>query len=252
MFDEVQQFQKRIEELAEKSYTQGIYVYTGFLGMGEQDLAHRILPRLSSVGYTWFGGREHCERQMLRFGSPEELGYEEEFPIVCLLIRPVSEKFAQELGHRDFLGAIMNLGITRSTIGDIWIRGKAAYVFCEERMAAYVVEHLEQVRHTKVKCSLIDAEADLEVQEPELVRISASSERLDGVIAKLYHLSRTQSAALFSSGKVFRNGSLCESSSLTPKPGDVITVRGFGRFLYHGISHETKKGKWSISVGMYR
>ncbi len=241
-----------MEELAEKSYTQGIYVYTGFLGMGEQDLVHRLLPRLSGVGYGWYGGREHCERQMLRFGSPEQLGYEEDFPISCLLIQPAAEKFAQQLIHRDFLGAIMNLGISRSTVGDIWIRGTSAYVFCEDRMAAYVTDNLERVRHTKVRCSLADAEADLEVPEPELVRISASSERLDGVIAKLYHLSRAQSAALFQSGKVFQNGRMCENSSMIPKPGDVITVRGWGRFLYHGVSHETRKGKWSISVGMYR
>ena len=80
-------------------------------------------------------GTEGCERQMLRFGSEETLGYEEAFPISCVVIRPSAPKFAEELTHRDFLGALMNLGIERDVLGDIIVRDAVGYVFCEDAMA---------------------------------------------------------------------------------------------------------------------
>ena len=81
---------------------------------------------------------------MLRFGSEETLGYEEAFPISCVVIRPSAPKFAEELTHRDFLGALMNLGIERDVLGDIIVRGAVGYVFCEDAMADY----LEKKHHT--------------------------------------------------------------------------------------------------------
>ena len=76
--------------------------------------------------YILFGGCDGTERNIARFGNSEELGYEEDFPIVCLEILPKSEKFAEPLCHRDFLGALMNLGIERKNIGDISVMHKRA------------------------------------------------------------------------------------------------------------------------------
>ena len=66
---------------------------------------------------------------MVRFGSERMFGYEEPFPISVLRIEPLINKFAEELGHRDYLGAVMNLGMERDVIGDILIRDKSAYMF---------------------------------------------------------------------------------------------------------------------------
>ena len=76
--------------------------------------------------YTLFGGCDETERNIARFVDSEEPGYEEDFPIVCLEILPKSEKFAEPLCHRDFLGALMNLGIERKNIGDISVMHKRA------------------------------------------------------------------------------------------------------------------------------
>lgn len=75
------------------------------------------------------GGVDGCERQILRFGDEESLGYDAGFPICCIEIKPLIEKFADALTHRDYLGALMHLGIERSTLGDIMIRDKTAYLF---------------------------------------------------------------------------------------------------------------------------
>lgn len=249
---ELQQFKKRIAELARKSYEHNIYTYTGFLSMAEQDVFYHMLPDIKGTAYELYGGRQDCERQMLRFGSEETLGYGEEFPVSCLSVKPVAEKFADDMTHRDFLGAVMNLGIDRSAIGDILLEGKSAYLFATDKIVPYLMENLGKVKHTKVKCALADAVTELPVKEPEEIRFTVSSERADGMVAKVYNLSRNQSLALFRERKIYVNGRLNENNSYAMKDGDVVSVRGYGRFVYYGTGHETKKGRWSVSAGVYR
>ncbi len=249
---ELQQLRKRIAELARKSYDHNIYTYTGFLSMAEQDVFYAMLPELKGTDYGLFGGCPDCERQMLRFGSEEAMGYGEEYPIVCLWVKPLAEKFAGDMTHRDFLGAVMNLGIDRSTVGDIFLEGKSAYVFCTDKIAPFIMENLDKVGRTGVKCGIADAVTELPVREPEEIRFTVSSERADGIVAKVYNLSRNQSLALFRERKIYVNGRLNENNSYSMKDGDMVSVRGYGRFRYYGADHETKKGKWSVSAGVYR
>lgn len=249
---EIRQLQKRIEELAEKSYVHNIYTCTGFLSMAEQDVFYTMKGACKSTPYELYGGSGDCERRMLRFGSEETLGYAEDFPIECIKVSPLIEKFSDSFTHRDFLGAVMNLGIDRSTVGDIFIDGKSAYLFCTDKIAAYLSENLEQVKHTHVKCARVDAVGELPVKEPETVSFTAASERADGIIARIYNLSRNQSLMLFREKKIYINGRLNENNSYILKNKDVVSVRGCGKFIYYGVSHETKKGNWNISAGIYR
>ena len=84
--DEEKLLGRRFIELAEASETQNRYTYTDFLGLAELDVFHRTLREIHHIPYALFGGHELCERQMVRFGSSEILGYEEDFPISCLKI----------------------------------------------------------------------------------------------------------------------------------------------------------------------
>ena len=104
---------------------------------------------------------------MIRFGSPEELGYEEDFPIVTLKIAPKSEKFADKLTHRDFLGALMSLGIEREVLGDIVIRDNVGYLFAKEDIAEYIKDSLTEIKHTAVRINTADS-----LPEGELYRIA--------------------------------------------------------------------------------
>lgn len=248
---ELQQLKKRFRELAEKCYMQNMYCFTGFLGMAQLDIFYQAQKEFSHVPYTLFGGNEGCERQMVRFGSRQQLGYEEPFPIVCLEIRPLMEKFAEELTHRDVLGACMNLGIDRSTVGDILMHGKYAYLYCTETIAPYIMEQLIKIRHTNVSCRLFDGEMEALAPRLEQREYQAASERLDAVIAKAYNLSREKSLLLFREKKIYVNGRQQENNSGVPKTGDIVSVRGYGRFVYRGITHMTKKGKYNIMVEFY-
>ena len=244
-------FRKRLKELADKAYNHGQYFFTGFLSMGELDIYYQMESELSYVTVTAYGGTNDCERVMLRFGDGELCGYDEEFPIVCIEISPVSEKFGETLTHRDYLGALMNLGIERSTFGDIVIKDKCAFLFCSEKMAPYIMDNLNKVRHTIVLCRQTEQIPESTVARVERKTVQVSAERADSVIAKAYNLSRSESVELFRGRRVFVNGRLNENNSGQLKAGDKVTVRGYGRFQYGGVSGETRKGKLSVELEIY-
>lgn len=239
---------KRFRELARKCYQNNQYTFTGFLSLADLSCFYEIEKEFSYVPYKVWGGSELCERVMIRFGSEEELQYQEEFPIMCIEAKPLAAKFADTLTHRDFLGALMNLGIERSTLGDILIVDNVGYIFCMESMADFIMENLGKVKHTSVLCSrarVVPAFANKEKQE---MKIQISSERIDGVLAKVYRLSRSEAIELFRQKKVFVNGRLCENNSQILKSGDVISARGCGKFEYSGQMGISKKGKINAAV----
>ena len=242
---------KRLLELARKSYNSGIYTFTDFLGLGEQSAFHETERELSGIPYSAFGGAAGCERIMIRFGSEELCGYEMPYPISIILCKPLSDKFAEKLSHRDFLGAILNLGIDRSVLGDIAITDNRAYIFIKESIADFVADGLDRVRKTAVKCSIVDSAPEGTLYKTKEVRVQAVGERIDALVAKVFSISRDDSAALFSRGLVFISGRCCESVSQRLKEGDIVSVRGHGRFIYRGIEGHTKKGKLNILIEQY-
>ena len=247
---EIQQVKNRIRDLADMSLPQNRYTYTGFLGLAQQETFWELLPQLPSVPCELWGGDALCERKILRFGSPEQLGYEEPYPIRCIRIRPLQQKFADDFSHRDFLGALMNLGIDRSTMGDIRVGEREGDLYCLESMAEYICANLEQVKHTRVKCETAPAGSEIPREEPVEIQLVLPSLRADVCLAKFYHLSRGEIQDLFRAGRVYVDGRLCENPSRTLKEGEAVTLRGYGKFLFGGEKHGTKKGK--ICVGILR
>lgn len=250
MDNDEQMLRKRFVELEERARVRSVYYFTDFLSMADASLlADTLLP----AEYKLFGGAEGCERVMARFGNPDELGYEEEFPITIIMIEPLLPKFADDLTHRDFLGALVNLGIDRGVIGDIIVRDKTAYVFAVSRIAGYITDRLDRVRHTNVKCSCISPDMLPDQAKPALrpERLTVASERIDAVISGLYNMPRNKSADMFRRKNVFVNGRLSENNSAVLKPGDVVAVRGYGKFIYKGILYRTKKEKICAEVQRY-
>lgn len=250
MSAELDLLKKRFIELARKSYDRGIFTFTDFLGLAEQSAFSEISSQLGAK-YTVFGGADGAERVMIRFGDEEELGYELPFPIITLKVEPLSQKYADKLTHRDFLGAILNLGIERETLGDIVIIDNVGYVFIKEDIAEYVMRELSRIKHTDVRLSEAIKLPEGELYRTETRRIQANGERVDAVVAKIFSLSREEAQSLFAKGLVFANGKCIQSTSYTPKENEKISVRGYGRFIYRGYDSLTKKAKLNILVDLY-
>ncbi len=253
MADDIELLKKRFTELSRKADSGVYYAFTDFLGLSEQTAFHeamqgeRIPPRL----YTLYGGAPECERVMVRFGDPEDIGYEEPFPISLIRAKPISEKFADKLTHRDFLGALMNIGIERSVLGDIVIIDNVGYIFAKGDIADYISESLSRVKHTDIKAEVIEKLPEGELFITEQRRVQIQSERLDAIIAKVYSLSRDDAQLLFKKGLVFASGRECVSTSYNPKAGEKISVRGYGRFIWRGWEGTSRKGKLNGIAEVY-
>lgn len=240
----------RYIDLSRMAYEKGIYTYTDFLSLAELSDMHGC-SREFYVNHKEFGGYEGAERCMVSFGSLEELGYEQDFPIACIKIEPLMKKFAEDLNHRDYLGSLMNLGIERSKMGDIVVTDKSAYVFVVDSLIDIICKDLTRVRHTSVRASVVDDVNELPTPKLKEISIQIHSERIDAIVAKVFNLSRSQSAELFLGQKIYVDGRLNENESHILKEESIVSVRGYGRFKYHGTNGTTRKGNLYAVVDMY-
>ncbi len=240
---------KRLVDLSRQADQKGIVTYSDFLNLNEQNIFHSLLSELYT-GYEQSGGYEHAERQMIAF-LPDALVFPVDYPMVCCRIAPVNRKFAEELSHRDVLGSLMSLGIERGKLGDILVKDNLIYVFCHRTISRFLMEELTRIRHTNVTICLTElGETDIH-PNMELCECIVTSNRLDGVLASVYRVSRSLAAELIKKGCVFINGKETASSSYSCRPGEIISVRGYGRFQFLDVSGETKKGRLKVQYNKY-
>ncbi|MCR5653620.1 MAG: hypothetical protein K6F88_07440 [Ruminococcus sp.] len=220
--------------------------FLGFLNEREQFIiSERFSYAKSKIRF--FGGYDNAARRVMCACDYDVDN--DDFPIDKLCY-----KFRKEdsLSHRDFLGSLMGLGIERSCIGDIIIEEQFAAVFVKSEVCDYIKSQLTKVGRAGVKLipdneCLLSYEPDIEV-----LHFIVSSMRLDAVVAAITKLSRTKSASLILSGKVFTNYFENHNISYILKPDDILTIRGNGKFIIEGQSSVTKKGRLKININHYR
>lgn len=241
---------KRLIDLSKQANRKGIVLFSDFLNLNELNIYHQS-EKLYETQTRSFGGVPNAERQMVAF-IPDALSYEWDYPIIALRIVPAYPKFAEKLGHRDILGAIMNLGIERSKLGDIIVGDDVYYLLCEETIADFFMENLDKIRHTVVKleqCALDTLAITQKLEEKDGI---ITSNRLDSVVACVYKLSRNQALELFRQEKVFVNGRLTTNVTYTCRADDIISVRGYGRFIYASEKGVTNKGRLKFNYRIYK
>lgn len=235
-----------------ETFEHGRYGFSNFLSLSDISDFHIFEKENPFLPCTLFGGAENCERVMLRIGSEETLGYDQPFPITILKISPKNPKFSDELSHRDFLGSVLSLGLERSVIGDIFIEGNTAYLFCTDKVAPFIEENLERIKHTTVKVEKVEELPRLESMEPEQKETVVSSNRLDAIIAATFHLSRSRAQELFPAELVYIDGRVCKDGKTRLDPGETVSVRGFGRISLERTLGKTRKDKLRLFININR
>lgn len=239
---------KRLIELSNQAYARDIVTFSDFLNLNELHILHTTPKNMFPASYETFGGYDMAERQMVAF-LPDALYYE--YPLKPIEIKPLHEKFAGRLTHRDYLGALINLGIERSRLGDIIVSGCTAIVFAKEEISPFIVDNLSRICHTEVSASIRpDSRIDFHPKYEEK-KGTVPSVRLDTILSVAYPMSRSKLTAYIENGKVFVNGKLITSNGYHLKEGDLISVRGLGRILYDCTLSETKKGRYMVAVKKY-
>ena len=99
-------------DMANRAYNRDIVVYSDFLNLNELHSLQYLKMDDLGVKLRLSGGYEEAERQIAAFLPDAFVLCENlDFPIRCIAIRPLNARFSEDLTHRDYLGALMHLGI---------------------------------------------------------------------------------------------------------------------------------------------
>lgn len=245
-----------IKDLCLQSQKGDYLTSTAFLGFSERA---RLVLELSKTGNSsnriygrdclFYGGYEEAERAVLVFlpsysGKDEFLKEEETAPflITCLRIYPKSEKFANPMTHRDYLGALLSLGIERERIGDILFGEKEAYVYVLKLNADFIKDNLTSVGRNPVKVEEVNPSTC--PYRPNFLekRVPVSSLRLDCLLAGAFLISREEAKRQIQAGNVTLTSTV-PSQDATLKEGEHVSLRGKGKFVFLGEDGQSKKGK---------
>lgn len=251
----------RFQELSARAYSREQLTHSDFLTLDEQSLFLNLVgpkggTRINGASFFLVGSDKDWERKFVLFSpdplAKEELSYELDSLLSCLRIAPKTMKFAEELGHRDFLGALMSLGFERKEFGDLVVKDNVAYLIAFRKIVPQVAEELQEVRHTGVIVEEIPlAEAPVAVSYEEKV-ISVSRSRLDAVLKEVYGLSREDGKKIVEEGFVYVDGRLVLQPSVLLNVGERVSCRGHGKFLYDEEVGESRKGRILVRIKIYK
>ena len=118
-------------------------------------------------------------------------------------------------------------------------------------IADFICSELSRIRHTSVKVnpvSLTDVSYSPKVEE---IRGTVASVRLDSLLALAFSQSRSRLTGLIAGAKVYVNGRLITSNGYQPETGDVISVRGMGKFRYEYAGGRTRKNRVNVVISKY-
>ena len=251
----------RLEDAILRS-EKGIVSCLSFLTPRECRQAERALKQRGFWENAWFwGGYDGDERKSLFLlpeyllvclsGTLEEASSEELAALLreqvekeVLALRVVGSGF-RNLSHRDYLGAILGLGLERDVLGDIAVQNShEAVLFCTETIATFLTENPNKVGSDTVRCRryVVDEKfTDDRAYQP--IRDTVASPRLDCVVAALTNLSREQAQSAIRSGLVEVEYEPADRTDLTLEPPAVLSIRGHGRFILRSFDGETRKGR---------
>ena len=253
MDKEEQILRRHFKDQALAADARGGIIFSDFLNMNEQNIFFSMKQELPKIKYFTYGGFDDAERKILCFCGDEAIVVSEEleWPIACIRLVPANKKFSDSLTHRDFLGAVLNLGIDRNRVGDILIQDNEGFLFCTDAIANFITEHLSKVKHTTIRAEL-NYDRDFEyTRKLKEITGTVSSVRLDSILAVAFKSSRSSLTGLIEGGKVFVNSREVLSNSYQLKEQDIVSVRGYGKFIYAGTVYQTKKGRYSVKILLY-
>ncbi len=239
-------FKSRILNIKEQSEISGRPQFLGFLSEEERVFAENVLG--SSDNFMFFGGTENSARTLLGLFPKEIEPKEAAFPITAITLE---FRRQDRPGHRDFLGAVLALGIKREAVGDILIGDNFAVLFAADSVAKLVLCELKTVGRVGVKVKKGFSGELPSASEKTETSATVSSLRIDCILAAICSCSRNSANELLREKRVSVNSVITEKPTKTVCEGDKITVRGKGKFTMKQVNGETRKGRLKIIFEKY-
>lgn len=224
------------------------YGEDGFLGFLNEVEASQVSSYLNNrgVAFALFGGYPQATRVYLGINCSSDT---HSFPITPIVI---TSKGSRTLSHRDYLGSIMGLGIKRECVGDIVLLSDTqAVVFIRSEMYPHIKRDLDKVARDSVIVSEYTGDTSELSSKKEELRLIVSSMRIDNVVSSLVNCSRSKASDLIADDCVFCNYFQIKKPSAIISSGDVISIRGYGKYIIGENIGKSRRDNLIINVLHY-
>jgi RNA-binding protein YlmH len=237
---------KTIDLIQRAAY--GKYGQTDFLDLRQQELVKAVSVNYS-VDWQLNGGFAEAERKRLIL-YPEWVLEPE---TLIAYIRITHKEFKDNsIGHRDYLGAVLNLGIKREKLGDIIVQTTNAFLIADIEIASFISQQLLKVKHSNVVVEIIPKQQFVfEPPEIKSLQTTVASLRLDAIVAAAFNLPRADTNFMIEAGNVKINHLESSKCSVQIKTGDLISVRGWGRLRLEEIGNLSRKGRYHVTISRW-
>lgn len=206
----------------------------------------KALEQMSSelgVKVNCYGVFEDAQRKTIAF-SDEDVWY---YPIDLLKIS-TNAKFTRPQ-HKDYLGAIMALGIKREKLGDLILKNDECYLAVHNEITDYIKMNLTSIGKAACTIDILDINSsEIPVYDFQNIIVNVSSLRIDCVVSALCNISRGKAEELIRQGKVLVDYSEALKKDKILKEDCIVTIRGYGKFKILEEAGWTGSGRIKIQV----
>ncbi len=228
---------------------------TNFLDVYQQSAVLEYLKKRPEVRFDLYGGFDESERKIAVF-FPDYMDGIDYIKENCELSPIVSLKISKDsfsvLSHRDYLGAVMGLGIKREMIGDILVNDGGCTLAAMRSVANYIAENLTSVGRGSVKAEVSASFENVHGSEDfQEKRCFVSSMRLDGVVSAAFSVSRNTAAEKIRRGEVLMNGVVMTKADVKVPFGAKLVIHGSGKVIINEDAGITKKGRQAFIIKKY-
>lgn len=230
--------------------------FTDFLDMYQISLVKSFMKKIDFENYILYGGFENAERNILII-YPDKYNFsmiEKNYSKIINVIRiSLSNEEKGKYTHRNYLGGIIKVGMKREKVGDILVSDDGADILVKSETAENLKKELATLtRFENSSIEIVELQylrkQEIKVEEIDII---VPSLRLDNFVSDLAKTSRSKATQIIDSERVFINGKNETKASKQIKLGDVLTIRGKGRFVVKEFSGTTRNGRTVVKIEKY-
>lgn len=242
---------RRAEDLCRRCEKTASVTHTAFLTPAEQFALEAWAKSAPDCKMLLCGGNEGCERRAAFFLPfyMEEDGFDASEYISVLRAKA---HFGQP-SHRDYMGAVMGLGIKREWLGDIWVSGEDAVIFLMQSVERHVADGLDKVGRCGVKvCTMPLGELKAPERRVKRVSFSVKSMRFDAVLAGIFGLSRTAASSHIAEGRRASTTLCASKTTRSYRPATLYRYAATARRRSPASGGVSRKGRLFVEAEIYK
>lgn len=241
----------RVLDRMERAQSRSIPCATQFLSPAQRAAVEPLLAACGHPKHLFHGGYEGAERTVCVFlpdwQEPEDWDASEELSAIGAVFPPNAE-----LTHRELLGGLMGVGLTREKVGDILVLEGRAQIAVLKEAAPIILSQFDQAGRYRLKLREISlAGLSPAPARVRLVKDTVATLRLDAVVSSGFSIARGKAAELIAGGKVSVNHRECLKADKAVAEGDILTCRGLGKCVLKSVGGQSRKGRIMIEMERY-